>query len=100
MDTTDLIDHPQHYADYTIEPIEFIMKNDMDFWRGNIIKYAARAGQKVYDGMDVQQSEVTDLCKVMRYAEMRINQLQNRDLTTSTDENKCRTFNTIQTEVL
>ena len=76
------------------------MKNDMDFWRGNIIKYAARAGQKVYDGMDVQQSEVTDLCKVMRYAEMRINQLQNRDLTTSTDENKCRTFNTIQTEVL
>lgn len=90
---------PNYYAQYAVEPIEFIMKNDMDFWRGNIIKYASRAGQKVYDGMDAKQSEVTDLHKVMRYAEMRINQLQNRNLTTSTIENKCRTSNTIQTEV-
>ena len=56
------------------------MKNDMDFWRGNIIKYASRAGHKLYDGMDAVQSEIADLHKVMRYAEMRINHMNGRDV--------------------
>ena len=56
------------------------MKNEMDFWRGNIIKYAARAGLKVYDGMDAVQSEIADLHKVMRYAEMRINHINGREI--------------------
>jgi len=56
------------------------MKNDMDFWRGNIIKYAARAGHKIYDGMDSVQSEIADLHKVMRYAEMRINHIGGREI--------------------
>ena len=56
------------------------MKNDMDFWRGNIIKYASRAGHKLYDGMDALESEITDLHKVMRYAEMRINHVYGKDV--------------------
>jgi hypothetical protein len=80
VDTSDIIYRPKHYAEYNIEPIEFIMKNEMEFWRGNIIKYTARAGLKTYDGMDAQQSEITDLHKVMRYAEMRINHLQNNEV--------------------
>ena len=60
--------------------VEFIMKNDMDFWRGNIIKYASRAGHKIYDGMDAIGSEIADLHKVMRYAEMRINHINGRDV--------------------
>jgi hypothetical protein len=51
------------------------MENGFEFWRGNIIKYASRAGAKKYDGMDGIASEITDLKKVMRYAEMRIEQL-------------------------
>jgi len=56
------------------------MKNSMDFWRGNIIKYASRAGHKLYDGMDAVQSEIADLHKVMRYAVRRINHINGRDV--------------------
>ena len=55
----------------------------MEFWRGNIIKYASRAGAKVYDGKDAVTSEITDLRKVMRYAEMRINMLEGKDVTST-----------------
>lgn len=72
----DIINRPKHYTRWVIEPITFIMRNKMEFWRGNIIKYAARAGEKEYDGMDKVQSEITDLEKVRRYAEMRINELK------------------------
>jgi len=50
----------------------------MEFWRGNIIKYASRAGFKDYPDADPVESEITDLRKVIRYAEMRINQLQGK----------------------
>lgn len=73
---TDKVYKPSHYAKWAIEPITFIMRNGMEFWRGNIIKYATRAGSKEYDGMDLRDSEITDLEKVRRYAEMRINQLK------------------------
>ena len=71
----DTIITPNHYAQYAVEPIEFIMVNDMDSWRGNVIKYVSRAGSKLYDGQDETQSEITDLCKAIRYCEMRINML-------------------------
>jgi hypothetical protein len=72
----DRVNRPSHYAKWKIEPITFIMRNGMEFWRGNIIKYATRAGSKEYDGLDLRESEITDLEKVRRYAEMRINQLK------------------------
>ena len=31
-----------HYKQYKIQPIEFIVKNKLDFIQGNIIKYALR----------------------------------------------------------
>lgn len=70
-----LVEQPSHYAKYAIEPKNFILRNNMEFWRGNIIKYASRAGAKLYEGMDEYESEVVDLRKVIRYAEMRINQI-------------------------
>lgn len=73
--TKDIIKKPDHYARWAIEPITFIMRNGFEFWRGNIVKYASRAGFKTYDGMTRDESEITDLQKVIRYAEMRINQL-------------------------
>lgn len=72
----DIIKTPSHYQRWLIEPVTFIMRNGFEFWRGNIVKYATRAGYKIYDGMDAVESEITDLKKVIRYAEMRINQLK------------------------
>ena len=75
----DIVNEPEHYARWVIEPITYIMRNGFEFWRGNIIKYASRAGYKPYEGMDEVQSEITDLEKVIRYAQMRINQLEGKD---------------------
>ena len=71
--------NPSHYMKHEIEPIEYIMRNGMEFWRGNIIKYATRCGSKQYDGLTVEESEVLDLEKVQRYAEMRINMIKRED---------------------
>lgn len=75
----DKVVKPSHYTRWAIEPITFIMRNKMEYWRGNIIKYVARAGAKTYDGMDEVQSEITDLRKAIRYAEMRINMLEGKE---------------------
>ena len=37
---------PQHYSKYKIEPITFILANDLDFCQGNIIKYVLRYKDK------------------------------------------------------
>jgi hypothetical protein len=71
---------PSHYNAYPIQPIEFIMRNGMEFWRGNIMKYASRAGMKTYDGLSEEASEVLDLEKVKRYCDMRINEIEGRAL--------------------
>lgn len=75
----DLVHEPTHYSRWKIEPITFIMRNGFEFWRGNIVKYASRAGYKVYDGKSQEESEITDLQKVIRYADMRINQLRGEE---------------------
>ena len=72
---SDLVNEPKHYARWSIEPITYIMRNGFEFWRGNIVKYASRAGYKMYEGKTQVESEIVDLEKVIRYAEMRINQL-------------------------
>lgn len=77
--TSDIVNEPKHYARWKIEPITYIMRNGFEFWRGNLIKYSSRAGYKMYEGMDAIQSEVTDLEKVIRYAQMRINQLNGEE---------------------
>jgi hypothetical protein len=73
---TDVVKKPPHYTRWAVEPIVFIMQNDIEFWRGNIIKYVMRAGFKLYPDQDTTQSEITDLQKVIRYSEMRINLLR------------------------
>ena len=76
----DHIKCPPYYSRYTIEPITFIMQNDLPFHVGNIIKYSCRAGYKDQQGLSDIESEILDLQKVMRYAQMRINQLQKKDI--------------------
>ncbi len=50
-----------HYKDMKIQPIEFITKNKLDWYQGNIVKYASRHHNK--GGAD-------DLRKVIHYAEL------------------------------
>ena len=36
------VNHPKHYTNGKIEPIDFINGNNMDYLEGNIIKYISR----------------------------------------------------------
>ena len=79
--TNSNVTKPKHYERWVREPVNFIMQNDVEFWRGNIVKYVMRAGFKVPENATPEQivdSEIEDLKKVIRYAEMRINQLKGK----------------------
>ena len=75
----DIIKAPLHYSQHTNQPVDFIMSNRLSFWAGNVIKYVARAGTKMYPGQDPIQSEINDINKAIRYCEMRLNQLFGRN---------------------
>jgi len=40
--TLDLINQPPHYTQSGIQPIDFIMSNELNFCEGNVIKYLTR----------------------------------------------------------
>ena len=38
----DLIKNPPHYANSTIEPIDYIVANKLSYCEGNVVKYISR----------------------------------------------------------
>ena len=52
-----------HYKNYKIQPVEFIIKNNIGFVEGNIIKYILRFKEK---------GGVQDLVKAKHYIELLI----------------------------
>ena len=52
---------PAYYARYDIEPISFIMRNQIPYAEGNVIKYVMRHDMK---------GGVEDINKAIRYLEM------------------------------
>ena len=47
MLNTDEFEKPKHYtAGFGIEPLDYIIQNEMDFLEGNIIKYVSRYPHK------------------------------------------------------
>ena len=52
---------PDYYARYDIEPISFIMRNNIPYAEGNVIKYTLRHDMK---------GGVEDIDKAIRYLEM------------------------------
>ena len=52
---------PDYYARYDIEPISFIMRNNITYAEGNVIKYVLRHDMK---------GGVEDIDKAIRYLEM------------------------------
>jgi hypothetical protein len=77
--TADIVNKPEHYARWVIEPITYIMRNAFEFWRGNIVKYVSRAGFKLYPGKTQVESEIIDLEKAGRCIQMRINLLKGEE---------------------
>lgn len=61
MSALDKQEGGNHYKDMPIQPITFITKNKLDWYQGNIVKYATRHHNK--GGAD-------DLRKVIHYAEL------------------------------
>lgn len=61
MSALDIQAGGHHYKDCAIQPIEFIHANGLDFFQGNIVKYATR--HKAKNGAE-------DLRKVIHYAQL------------------------------
>ena len=68
----DIINHPSHYTDGKIEVIEFIEDKNLNYHKGNAIKYICRAGKKD------PQKEIEDLQKAIWYINREIKNLKRR----------------------
>jgi hypothetical protein len=55
-----------HYEAMIIQPIEYILMNDLDFCSGNIVKYASRWNKK--------GDPIGDLTKIIDYAKILLKQ--------------------------
>mgnify|MGYP003137396652 CR=1 FL=1 len=57
-----------HYKHFTIQPYEFIAKNNLSFFQGNVVKYVCRYLFK--------NSAIEDLQKIKHYCDLEILKLQ------------------------
>lgn len=68
----DIINHPSHYTDGKIEVIEFIEDKNLNYHKGNAIKYICRAGKKD------PSKEIEDLQKAIWYINREIKNIKRR----------------------
>ena len=66
----DNINHPSHYTDGKIEVADFITDKGLNFCRGNVVKYVARAGKKD------PKKEIEDLRKARWYIDREIRRME------------------------
>ena len=66
----DPVNHPSHYTTGKIECIDYILDKELDFCRGNAVKYITRAGRKDPD------KEIEDLEKAVFYLNREIARLK------------------------
>lgn len=71
MEQNDNVNHPSHYTSGSIEVIDFIEDQKLDYHLGNAVKYISRAGKK--DPAKI----VEDLQKAVWYINRKINLLTN-----------------------
>ena len=67
---SDMVNHPSHYTDGSIEVIDFIEDKKLNYHRGNALKYLCRAGKKD------PEKEVEDLQKAVWYINREIQRLE------------------------
>ena len=63
---------PSYYTKPSMSVIDIIDEYELNFNKGNIIKYIVRSGKKSKD------TEIQDLQKAMRYCQMEIERLNKR----------------------
>lgn len=68
--SNDNINHPSHYTDGKIEVINFIEDKKLNYHRGNVVKYIARAGKKD------PAKELEDLKKARWYLDREIKNME------------------------
>lgn len=68
----DPVNHPSHYTQGKIECIDFIQDKQLNFCRGNAVKYIVRAGLKD------PEKEIEDLQKAIFYLEAEITDILRR----------------------
>ena len=56
-----------HYKSFHIQPYEFISKNDLSFFQGNVIKYVCRYKHK---------NGIEDLEKIKHYCDLKIKKMK------------------------
>ena len=56
-----------HYKKFKIQPYEFISKNGLTFFQGNVVKYVCRY---------IEKNGVQDLEKIIHYCELEIKRLK------------------------
>ena len=68
MKHNDPVNHPSHYTDGKIEVIDFIEDKNLNFCRGNAVKYISRAGHK--------DDIIQDLKKAQQFIQFEIDYLK------------------------
>lgn len=69
----DPVNHPSHYTSGKIEVMDFIADQNLNFGRGNVVKYTARAGKKD------PAKELEDLRKAAWYLNYEIKKLEGNE---------------------
>ena len=69
----DIVNHPSHYTQGKIECIDYITDKQLNFCRGNAIKYITRAGYKD------PNKEIEDLEKAVFYLNYEIKRLKEKE---------------------
>lgn len=60
-----------HYKDFPIQPYEFISKNNLSFFQGNVVKYVCRY---------LNKNGIQDIQKIIHYCELEIKKLKDTDV--------------------
>jgi hypothetical protein len=72
----DSVKKPAHYFRYKIEPITFIMQNDVPYAEANAIKYLMRWRYKHPD----KEGQIQDLLKAKQYIDLLIEKETHEDV--------------------
>jgi len=70
-----------HYKSFHIQPYEFISKNNLSFFQGNVVKYVCRY---------LEKNGIEDLQKIKHYCDLEIKKLQDTNGKQSKKNNKGR----------
>jgi hypothetical protein len=76
MSKADSVNHPKHYTFGAIEVMDAIEAWALNFARGCIVKYAARAGRKGQNARERKRTEIEDLKKARWYIDREIERLR------------------------